>query len=90
MSTLQALHDLLLDRSKWPDDFVWNYDDCQTCAIGLAWQVGLIDVDRPAEAHGPDFGIDCDTAHEIFYTTLNGSYAAVTPEIVAERIANIL
>jgi hypothetical protein len=90
MSTLQALHDLLLDQSKWPDDFAWNYDDCQTCAIGLAWQVGLIDVDRPADAQGFDFGIDHVTAHGIFYTTLNGSYAAVTPEIVAERIANIL
>jgi hypothetical protein len=90
MSTLQALHDLLLDQSKWPDDFAWNYDDCESCAIGLAWREGLIDVDRPADAHGYHFGIDHVTAHEIFFTTLDGSYAAVTPEVVAERIANIL
>ena len=46
MSTLQALHDLLLDRSKWPDDFVWNYESCDSCAIGLAWRAELIDVYR--------------------------------------------
>ena len=58
MSTLQALHDLLLDRSKWPDDFVWNYDDCTTCAIGLAYRAELIDASDPRHAHGYHFGID--------------------------------
>ena len=90
MSTLQALHDLLLDRSKWPDDFVWNYDSCDSCAIGLAWRAELIDVDRPSHAHGYHFGIDRETTHRIFFNTLDGSYAAVTPEVVAERIAKVL
>jgi hypothetical protein len=90
MSTLQALHDLLLDRSKWPDDFEWNYDDVTSCAIGLAWRAELIDASDPRHAHGYHFGIDDRTAHRLFYTTVDGSYKAVTPEIVAERIANIL
>jgi hypothetical protein len=89
MSTLQALHDLLLDQSKWPDDFEWNYGSCDSCAIGLAWHTGLID-ECPYRVHGYHFNIDSETAHRIFFTTHNGSYAAVTPEIVAERIANIL
>ena len=90
MSTLQALHDLLLDQSKWPNNFVWDYRSCDMCAIGLAWRADLIDVDRPSHAQGYHFGIDNETAHKIFYTTLNGEYAGVTPEVVAERIANIL
>ena len=57
MSTLQALHDLLLDRSKWPDDFVWDYGDCTSCAIGLACAAGLIDVLILAHAQGCHFGI---------------------------------
>ena len=90
MSTLQALHDLLLDRSKWPDDFEWDYADCQTCAIGLACRTGLIDV-RPNDAKAWHFGIDYHTYQEVFfYIRDTHSYGDVTPEVVAERIANIL
>ena len=45
----------------------------------------------PSHAHGYHFGIDRETDIRIFYTTHQMvSYAAVTPEVVAERIANIL
>jgi hypothetical protein len=89
VSTLKQLHDLLLDRSKWPDDFTWDYSDTSRCAIGLACASGLLDV-PPIYVAGYHFGISNQHTHELFFTTHNGSYAAVTPEVVAERIANIL
>lgn len=26
---------LLRDPSRWPEDFIWNYNACNTCALGL-------------------------------------------------------
>lgn len=33
---LAALPAILRDRSTWPRDFVWNFNQCQTCAMGLS------------------------------------------------------
>ena len=36
---------LLRDRSRWPADFTWDYNDTAHCAIGLLYQLGLIEAD---------------------------------------------
>ena len=89
MSTLQALHDLLLDRSKWPDDFVWDYGDTSHCAIGLACAAGLLKV-RHAEVNGTHFGISENISQQLFFAGNIGRYNTVTPEQVAKRIAALL
>jgi hypothetical protein len=92
MSTLQQLHDLLLDRSKWPDDFTWDYNDAKTCAIGLAHKAGLIH-EHPHNVHGHTFGISDHAAYCIFFSVGSAdasSYTGVTPEMIAKRIAAIL
>lgn len=90
MSTLQALHDLLLDQSKWPDDFVWDYGDTSCCAIGLACATGLLKDVKPNYVHGHHFGISDQHAHELFFSGNIGVYSTVTPEVVADRIAALL
>lgn len=34
--TLRVLATILRDRRLWPEGFVWNYEYCRSCAIGLA------------------------------------------------------
>lgn len=90
MSTLQALHDLLLDRSKWPDGFKWDYGDTNHCAIGLACASGLLEDVKPNHVHGYHFGVSDHHAHELFFSGNISGHTRVTPEQVAERIAALL
>lgn len=34
------LADVLEDRTRWPEGFRWNYDECGSCAMGLAAALG--------------------------------------------------
>jgi hypothetical protein len=89
MSKLQALHDLLLDKSRWPDGFKWDYQLNTQCAIGLAEQTGLV---ARAEAFYPAaFDLDGIAFERIFRRAAGAennpaSWAKVTPAVVARRI----
>jgi hypothetical protein len=39
--TLADLAIILRHREVWPEGFVWDYSTCQTCAMGLAEQLGV-------------------------------------------------
>lgn len=41
LTDLDRLVIALRDRSQWPKDFRWSYTRCETCAIGLAFALGL-------------------------------------------------
>jgi hypothetical protein len=84
MSTLQALSDLLRDRTKWPDTFIWDFGDFDTCAIGLACRAGLIDrAVRPADVLAADLGID-EPAYWRLFVSSNARPTTATD--IAERI----
>jgi hypothetical protein len=37
--SLQSLSDTLRDRSCWPAGFEWDYGDCRSYAMGMAWKL---------------------------------------------------
>ena len=90
MTKLRKLSELLRDQTKWPDYFEWDYSDQNTCALGLAREIGLIRC-RPQSASGKTFGLAQTEFEYLFFNAHDvGSYAAVTPEIVADRIDKVL
>lgn len=40
--SLHALSYILRHPDTWPKGFVWNFDDCETCAMGLAHRLWKI------------------------------------------------
>lgn len=70
---------LLRTPSQWPEGFVWDFEHCSTCAIGLAAcalgvnagnvHLGFVDfslVRREASALGVAVGLDMGDAYSIF------------------------
>jgi hypothetical protein len=45
--TLAELSRVLRNRQEWPADFEWDYSQCETCAMGLAFR--LLDETLPPE-----------------------------------------
>lgn len=39
VTTLEGLAWRLRHPETWPTDFVWDYSDCRTCAMGLAYRL---------------------------------------------------
>jgi len=37
---LRNLRDVLLDTSRHPEGYRWNFWKCETCAMGLLWRLG--------------------------------------------------
>lgn len=42
---------LLRHRELWPTDFVFDFADCPTCAMGLAVKFWRLDVSRPESSY---------------------------------------
>lgn len=83
MSQLKQLVELLRDETKWPEDFEWNYGISYTCALGLAFKVGIDEVDK--------FGLNEETFQWVFFNKGNHqSYRQVTAREIASRIERVL
>jgi hypothetical protein len=87
--SLAALSFLLRNRETWPDGFAWDYSDCSTCAMGLAFRLGM--VARPFTGAMEDsFKISQEAANNFFvFATRHyslDSMIEVTPEHVADLI----
>lgn len=91
--TLAELAEILRDRSRWPDDFVWDYGHCAHCAMGLAgrlWDASLLvtetdyvwDYRRRVAGY---FALTVDETRSIFFG-LNLWWREITPEHVADAI----
>ena len=84
--TIGALAFALRHKELWPADFTWNFNMCETCAIGLAHRLWPQHIEKPhAGFMAQAFGIDAVSARQIFG---NGYYSIspVTPEMVADRL----
>ena len=94
MSKLQDLQDLLRDETKWPEGFKWDYSLNTKCALGLAYETGLISADEMLDP--AVFGLTDSEWGSIFQTPLSSSpyremgYTKVTPHTVSIRIARHL
>lgn len=90
--SLTLLAEILRDRSRWPEGFVWNYSYCDTCAFGMAQRLwGLVSNrnDWISEIASGWFGISESVAADIFVDAsrdLRISQQEVTPEHVADAI----
>ncbi len=84
---LQNLATALRHREMWPTDFEWSYSSCSTCAIGLAWRLGMISC-HGISAAAREFGIPYNVAFPIFlWLGLEcGGGQNVTPKHVADAI----
>ena len=80
-----ALISLLRDKSMWPKGFLWNFYECQQCAMGLFWEAlgGKDERDFCAAQLGLPFGL----ARDIFccgYPNANNNMP--TPSEVADKL----
>jgi len=84
--TIGALVFALRHPELWPPGFEWNFNVCETCAIGLAHRMWPKQIQSPSlvDVRGA-LGIDPINAREIFG---NGHYnfLAVTPAMVADKL----
>jgi hypothetical protein len=84
---LQNLATVLRHREMWPTDFEWDYSQCSTCAMGLAWRLGMIS-NCCTNTAAEEFGIPYNVAFRIFLWLAieRGEGKNVTPEHVADAI----
>lgn len=80
---LRKLSDALRDPETWPPGFKFNFLFANSCAFGLAHELGMIE-DCTTDAARRAFGLSGLDAHQIF----NIFYASieVSAAMVADRI----
>lgn len=91
---LRTLAAILRDQSTWPPGFKWNYEDCETCAMGLAAKL-YSQVEAPdTVAMAKAYKLSHDTVDDLFvgfhpllYPIAN---ERITPENVADAIDEYL
>ena len=84
-------------RGDMPVGFRWNYGDVlgltdhgtTGCAARL-WEIGTKRTIWFVDEAVKEFGLSPKTAVFIFHNVPDGNFAAVTPAIVADRIAKVL
>lgn len=100
--SLETLSYALRHPETWPEGFVWNYNDCAKCAMGLSYS--LFRWKHP-RGKGPErytsdisrrFAMPYQDSVDIFFHTrppfewwrpfAERSSDSVTPEMVADRI----
>lgn len=85
---LDALSHILRHKELWPAGFEWNYENCESCAIGLAAKLWAIKCPcSRTVAHS--MGMPVYAAVDIF--DLGGKWKpksidAITPDMVADQI----
>jgi hypothetical protein len=85
--TLENLATVLRHRQMWPEGFEWDYRCCESCALGLAWRLGMISLDTIHTA-AEEFDIPYYVAMRIFLLLAAkcGGMRDITPEHVADAI----
>jgi hypothetical protein len=91
---LRDLAIILRNRKVWPEGFRWDYSDCATCAMGMAFGVagtkGELWADSPdavSRASGlvswtlRTFGLEPDV-HDYIFTYLHFSIGVRNPKLI--------
>jgi hypothetical protein len=79
--SLHALSYALRHPDTWPEGFVWDYSDCDNCAMGLAHQLWKRKVPKVYVASGPSvmarvFAMPYAVADSIFVRPVAWAYTA--------------
>lgn len=100
--SLFALSHILRNPALWPKGFIWDYSDCEQCAMGIAHQmwkqvpeIPLSDDPKDHERSGTslmahEFSISYTLAGKIFFgrgeLLVEHDLEAITPDMVADQI----
>ena len=89
---LSELSHVLRNKDLWPKNFEWNYNDCETCAMGLAALLWNEVNGTNTWAMEKAFDIDSDTSNAIFLELADhpDDFSKITPEHVANAIDEYL
>lgn len=72
--SLHALSYALRHPDTWPEDFYWDFSDCEQCAMGLAhrlWGIQQTKYKNGASIMARSFAMPYTTAYDIFYGSNN-------------------
>lgn len=91
--SMRALSYMLRHQETWPAGFEWNYRNCHSCAMGLAYKtwksIQCPDSFEMSRALGMDVevarGIFCAGPHYAF-SFAPFDFVNITPEMVADKI----
>lgn len=90
--SLEGLSYALRHPEVWPEGFVWDYDNCKQCAMGLCVVLNWTNLPGTIAMRAL-FGISIENAFEIFYNIAGSTErgkATVTPAMVASVIDSYL
>lgn len=82
--SLQALSHILRNRDLWPEGFVWDYNECTKCAMGMAhalWNKGNAAKYMEAafmQTHWLFPNVSHKTIGQIFCNRKNGNLREIT------------
>ena len=65
--SLEALSYALRHRELWPSGFVWEFNNCNRCAMGLAWRLWSFVGSPELSPISRVFGISYEVADRLFY-----------------------
>jgi hypothetical protein len=84
--SLRRLSETLRRPETWPPEFEWNYTRADTCAMGLAYRLGMIE-EPHVRAAMKAFGLRLFDAFMMFCSGYGcARESEVTPGMVADRI----
>lgn len=88
----KALSYILRHRELWPTGFEWDYNGCETCAMGLAHQLWIESIAMPGTSCvAPALGLDEKKAKfQVFVSPELFNKINVTPEMVADKLDELV
>ena len=75
---------ILRNRALWPEGFEWDYSQCETCAMGLAFKLGMV-ASPQTFFMAERFSMPARVATDIFCWA-PGICADITPEHIADLL----
>lgn len=88
----KALSHILRHKELWPVGFVWNYGDCSSCALGLAYQLWKGIIKGPNTRYvASALNLDEDKArNNVFINYKLFNETRIMPEMVADKLDDLI
>ena len=87
--TVRELSFILRNRALWPEGFEWDYTDCRSCAMGLAFRLGMASLSS-SWSMATAFNMSVGVADKIFILANAFFPVARMSDITPEHIADLL
>jgi hypothetical protein len=84
--SLRGLAYVLRHPELWPSDFVWEFSDCDACAMGLAFRLWDLGEHPWSFSMTEHFPISEQTSIELFTYSSTDVRGYIPPEEIAARI----